>query len=51
MIQLTLVIAVMLIQQALAYMSAIVLPNMAPVVAKAIKDLGVDPEKLQPQIA
>jgi len=40
MFQLTLVIAVMLIQQALAYMSAIVLPNMAPVVANAIH---VDP--------
>jgi len=40
MIQLTLVIVIMLIQQALAYMSAIILPNMAPVVANAIH---VDP--------
>ena len=33
--QLLIVIVVMLIQQALAYMSSVVLPNMAPLVAKA----------------
>ncbi len=41
--QLTLVIAVMLVQQAFAYMAAIVLPNMAPPVARA---LNVDPNMI-----
>ena len=36
MTQLIIVIVVMLIQQALAYMSSVVLPNMAPLVASAI---------------
>lgn len=40
MIQLTLVIFVMLVQQTLAYMGTLVLPNMGPVVAAAI---DVDP--------
>ena len=40
MTQLTLVIIVMLVQQALAYMAVIVLPNMAPPVALA---MNVDP--------
>ena len=36
MTQLLIVIVVMLIQQALAYMATVVLPNMAPLVARAI---------------
>jgi MFS family permease len=36
MTQLLIVIVVMLIQQALAYMSSVVLPNMAPLVAQAV---------------
>jgi len=43
MTQLALVIFVMLVQQALAYMAAIVLPNMAPPVATA---MNVDPHMI-----